>query len=83
METEYIVEVRQAKMPTTCWGRYGRVALMEVEAGTKPKMISERARGVVRIVALRDRLFWGKSDDCALWRAYYELLDQASELNGA
>ena len=40
-------------------GRYGKVALCEVKAGTRPKMISARARGMVRIIELHDHLFIG------------------------
>ena len=56
MTTEYIVMTAAAKMPSTCWGRYGKVAIAEVTKGIRPKMISERALGMVRIVELHDRL---------------------------
>lgn len=39
-----------AKMPSTCWGRYEHVAVIETDGVTTPKMLSTRARGVKRIV---------------------------------
>jgi hypothetical protein len=55
MATEYIVMTASAKMPSSCRGIYRKVAVVEVEAGVQPKMISEHAKGVVRIVALWDK----------------------------
>jgi hypothetical protein len=78
--TEFIVQTAAASMPSSCWGRYGRVAVLEVVKGTKPRMISARARGVVRIVSLRDKLHCGGSRsafEVALRRARAE----ADELN--
>lgn len=49
-ETEYVMKISCAKMPANCWGSYKNVAVMEVKKGTKPRMISERANGVVRVV---------------------------------
>jgi hypothetical protein len=40
-------------------GRHGKVAICEVKAGVKPKMISERAKGMVRIIELHDHLYKG------------------------
>jgi hypothetical protein len=73
METEYVVKVSAANMPNSCWGSYARVAVLEIDR-TKlpvggPKMISERARGVIRVVCVWDRLNVGKTDRCAFRRA--------------
>jgi hypothetical protein len=57
--TEFIVMTAAAQMPASCKDRYGRVAVCEVELGVRPKMISERAKGMVRIVSLRDKLHAG------------------------
>ena len=46
-------------MPSSVRARYMKVAVCEVEAGVLPKMISERAKGMVRIVTLADRLHAG------------------------
>ena len=53
----YIVMTASARMPGSCWGRYGRVAVVELEPGFsgRPKMISERARGVRRVVQTWER----------------------------
>jgi hypothetical protein len=61
MKTEFIVMTAAAAMPASCRGRYGKVAVLEVEKGVWPKMISERARGVVRIVSIRQPLHIGGS----------------------
>ncbi len=60
MKTEFIVMTAKAQMPASCRGRYGKVAVCEVEKGVWPKMISERAKGMVRIVSLRDKLHAGQ-----------------------
>ena len=84
MNTEFIVMSASAQMPASNrFGRYGKVALCEVEKGVTPKMISQRARGMVRIVDLRDRLFWGTSSRCAFQKALAELKARAAELNNA
>lgn len=50
--TRYIVMTACAKMPSSCKGTYRRVAVVETDlpGDEIPKMISDRARGVVRIV---------------------------------
>ena len=50
MNTEFIVMTACAKMPSSCRGSYRRVAVVEVEKGVVPAMISDRAKGLVRIV---------------------------------
>jgi hypothetical protein len=59
MKTEFIVMTASAQMPASCKGRYGKVAVCEVAKGVWPKMISERARGMVRIVSLQQPLHMG------------------------
>ena len=82
MSTEYIIMTATAKMPASNrFGSYGKVALCEVQKGQQPKMISERARGMVRIVDLRDRLFWGSTPRCAFQKALNELTARAAQLN--
>ena len=60
MRTEFIVMTAAAKMPSSVRARYRKVAVCEVEHGVKPKMISERAKGTVRIVSLADKLHAGQ-----------------------
>lgn len=81
METEFIVITSAARMPCTCWGRYRNVALCEVEKGKRPKMISERARGMVRIIDYRGKLNDGTTERCATARAIAELQAEADRLN--
>ena len=68
--TKLVIKISQEKMPFSCWGRYGRVAVMEMEADAPfPAMISSRARGCVKVHKVWNKLFWGISAQCALRRA--------------
>ena len=68
--TKLIIKISQEKMPSSCWGKYGRVAIMEMEADAPfPAMISPRASGCVKIHKVWNKLFWGTSERCALRRA--------------
>jgi hypothetical protein len=84
--TEYIVKTASARMPSSCWGRYGKIAVLEVEEDRdldEPRIISERARGVVRVVEVWDRLHVGKTARCAFARALREAEALADKLNGS
>jgi hypothetical protein len=83
MNTEYVVKVSKAAMPSSCWGRYVHVAVMEVEKGTFPTMISERARGVVRIIYVSRNLFEGSSNRCAAAKAIAAAEKFCDEQNAA
>lgn len=50
--TEFIVMTATESMPS-----YGKVAVVEVEDGVVPKMITERALGLVKIVELHEHLY--------------------------
>jgi hypothetical protein len=53
----FIVQTATAKMPSRCKGQYRRVAVIEVKPGiTEVAMISNHARGVVRVVETWERL---------------------------
>jgi hypothetical protein len=88
MKTEFIVMTAPAKMPANCKGRYGKVAVCEVARGVRPKMISERAKGMVRIVTLLNPLSMGwldmrppcVSDSPASKTAYARALRDATRL---
>jgi len=55
--SRFIVVEKAASMPNTCWGRYRKIAVLEVEDGvTDAKMISSRAKGVKRVVRIWNRL---------------------------
>jgi hypothetical protein len=78
----FIVQTAAACMPNSCWGRYGRVAVLELEPGaTSAAMISERARGVRRVVETWERLNIGTTDRCAFARALTEAEAMAAKLN--
>lgn len=81
METEYIVMDKTAKMPASVKAQYRRVAVCEVEKGARPKMISERARGLVRIVSTYERLHVGKTAACAYHQALTQAQIEADRLN--
>lgn len=78
----YIVLSSAAKMPSSCKGQYKRVALVELDgSNVRPAMISERARGVKRIVQTWERLSVGKTDRCAYRVALAEAEAEALRLN--
>ena len=70
-----------AQMPQSCWGTYRRIAIVQVEsADTEPAMISERARGVIQIVATWEKLNVGKTDRCAYAKALKEAEEMLADL---
>jgi hypothetical protein len=80
VETEFIVMTASAKMPSSVRAPYKKVAVVEVEKGVVPKMISERAKGVVRIVHLADKLH-ARGVNTAYTRAVAEANELAASLN--
>lgn len=76
----FIVMTASAKMPSSSRGIYRRVAVVETD-GTQPKMISERARGCVRIVETWERCHVGKTERSAYARALKAATALAEELN--
>lgn len=77
----FIVKTSAAQMPSSCKGRYRRVAVLETD-GTIPTMISKHAKGVVQVVETWERLSVGKTDRCACQRALKEAEELAAKLNG-
>jgi hypothetical protein len=81
----FVVQIASANMPNGCWGAHARVAVLEIEPGTradfKPTMISERARGVARVVETWERLNVGKTERCAFRRALAAAERLAADLN--
>lgn len=57
------------------WGEYRRLALLEVEDGYIPKMISTRPKGVIRVV--RD---WGRLHARGVNTEYSRALTEATAL---
>jgi hypothetical protein len=78
----YLVMTAQESMPASCWGTYGKVAVVELADGFtgKPKMISPRARGVKRIVKEWRKLNRGTSLRCAFEVAKAEAERLTNEL---
>jgi hypothetical protein len=65
---------------------YGKVALCEVEAGVIPKMISKRARGMVRIWELhthlrKGRKYWVDMFDNSFEPVLAKVTARCAELN--
>jgi hypothetical protein len=80
----YIVQTASANMPSSCRGKYIRVAVLEVPAGTiQASMISERSRDVIRVVHTWERCNVGSTSRSASQRAIAEAKALASELNSA
>ena len=78
------------KMPSQCWGRYRRVAVVEVdpavlaaEGRDVPHRIDERARGLVRIVDQWRKCGYGRigGPRSGYGRAMAEAQDLAARLN--
>jgi hypothetical protein len=72
--SEYIIMSSSAKVAGKAakFGRYRHVAVLEIEPGTKPAMISERARGVLRVVWDSGAVSVGKTEKSAYARAQRE-----------
>lgn len=82
--TKYIVQTAAETMPGGCWGRYCRVAVLEVDEGIdRASMISPRARGVRRVVATWERCHVGRTSRCASERALAAARELAASLNAA
>ena len=79
---KYVIKVSSAKMPSSCWGKYQHVAVMEMEDDAPyPKMISKRAKGCVRVVKLWPKRFLGISEKCAANVAKYAAEELIRQLN--
>lgn len=65
--SRFIIMTSTAKMPSSVRSPYRNVAVVETDLpeGEEPKMISTRARGVIRIVEMWERCNVGTSDRSA------------------
>jgi hypothetical protein len=81
--TRFIVMEASAKVAGKArqFGRYIHVAVCEVEDGTTPAMISERAKGMVRIVWDSGAVAVGKTERSAAHRARAEAAAMCAEMN--
>ena len=78
----YVVLYANACMPGSCWGRYGKVAVVETNGIDMPKAIHPNHKAVVKIVRVWDRRNKGTTDRCAYAIACEEAEELAAELNG-
>lgn len=82
---KYVVVNKAACMPSSCWGHYRKIAVLEMapdwDGVDEPRMISDRARGVRRVVHVWDRCHHGTTERCASWRAETAADDLASHLS--
>ena len=81
----WIVMTSSKKMPSRCWGRYANVAIVQLNQeyaakDLKPSMISERAKGVLRMIHLGHHNV-GSTKRCAFQVALAEAEKRAAELN--
>jgi hypothetical protein len=82
----HIVMTASAKMPSSCKGRYGKVAVVQLSQeytaqGKRPKFIGERAKGVLRVVWESGPQNMGKTEKCGFQRALAAAERYAFELN--
>jgi hypothetical protein len=92
MRTQHhIIQTAAARMPASCWGSYGRVAVLRVPVTwTAAPRIDDRIKGV-EITKVWDRRHRcgkygpcaGKPRQCAYHRAYAEAMDECDRLNRA
>ncbi len=70
MSTHFIIQTASAQMPSSCWGTYRRVAVLEVASNVRrASMISRRARDVVRVIDTWEKLNVGTTKRCAYSQA--------------
>lgn len=80
--SEFIIMSSSAKVAGKArqFGRYRHVAVVEIEPGATPAMISERARGVRRIVWDSGAVSVGKTAKSAYARAQREAAELLAKL---
>jgi hypothetical protein len=81
--THYEIVDSAARMPASCWGRYRRVAVLEVRDGYTATRIDDRPHYVVRIVCNWERLYDGTTDRCAHARALAAARELVQDLMAA
>jgi hypothetical protein len=87
MSTMYIVMTAAAKMPSSCWGNYRRVAVVKVltydyNRGNGPKQINSQHKACLRVVDLGHHSV-GKTERCAYAQALKRAKELAYRLNNA
>ena len=84
--SRFIIMTSRAQMPNFYGStNYLRVALVELDnSGIQPTMISERAKGIARIVCVHEKCHRGvnyPNGRCAASKAYRELHERKEELS--
>ena len=77
----FIVQTASAKMPMSCRGKYGKVAVIETDGKTSPAMISNRAKGVVRIIHVDDQCHMGSTIKSSFGQAVKYAVELSDFLN--
>ena len=77
-KTELYIKTSRAPMPNKCMGgnSYYRIAVLEVEEGAQPKMISTHARGVVRVIEVAEPLHMGITARSEYHRTLAEIMSR-------
>lgn len=79
---KFIVMTSSARMPNSCYGVYGNVAVVELSVmGKMPKSIDERHKSIASIPFYRGKLNVGSTEKCAFRRALAQANRIAAELN--
>lgn len=83
MLEKFIVLNKSAAMPSTCWGRYRRVGVVELrpDAVGEPTMLSSRSRQIKRVVKTWEKLNVGSTERCAYRKALFAANQLAAKLN--
>jgi hypothetical protein len=76
-----------ANMPNTCWGKYGRVGVVELTAAGLVRLVADpdwqpqiRTTRYLRVISTWERCFWGSSDRCALALAEDDVAEMCADL---
>ena len=87
-KTAFEVMDSAAAMPGNCWGRYRRVAVMEVPLDSRgnslaPAYIDDRPKNCIRLVETWEKLNVGSTDRCAFEVAWSEAYSLALAMEAA
>jgi hypothetical protein len=78
----FVVVESSAQMPSSCWGRYSRIGIVEMRrAGNIPAALWTHGRGIVRVVSTWERMHVGKTSRCASERAWAKACALAERLD--
>lgn len=78
----YVIAEASARVPSSCWGRYRRIAVVAVPPHVAfPSAIDERRRDVIEIDMIWERLHVGKTDRDAYTRGYRAAQERCKQLN--